>query len=150
MKWLSVLLLSLLCGWGGKMQIIESTSQEWVGGLQESGYGTDFKLTIKVKAGSDLLQIDELWAGDIHMKLRMVGVAAASRDKAFNKGSQVTLMAGFTCRPGPDEKASLLNADTLKKPGNFKGEGLLGYTFKGKKSYMVIAEFKKLKKIIYP
>ncbi|MFA5814504.1 MAG: hypothetical protein WC865_02670 [Bacteroidales bacterium] len=141
MKYLSILLLSIIFSWGGKIQVIKSTSQEWVGGLQESGYGTDYKLTIKAKAGSDQLQIEDLWVGDIHMK---VGV------NAFKKGSQVSLKAGITFRPDADGQISPLAADSTKKPFNFKGEGLLGYTYKGHKAYLVIAEFKKLEKIIYP
>lgn len=150
MKYLSILLLSLLFSWGDKIQVIQSTSQEWVGGLRESGYGTNYKLIIKAKAGSDQLQIEDLWVGDIHMKVRVMTDPANPQSKTFKKGSQITVNAGIIYRPGPDEKAQLLSADSLKRPFNFKGEGLLGYTYKGKKSYLVIADFKELKKIIYP
>jgi hypothetical protein len=150
MKYIPVLLLSIFFGWGGKIQVINSTSQEWVGGLQESGYGTDYKLIIKVKAGSDRLKIDDLWVGDVHMKVRVIADPADPRSITFKKGSQLLVKAAVTFRPGPDEKVQLQAADNAAKPFNFKGEGLLGYTYKGKKAYLEIAEFKKLEKIIYP
>jgi len=150
MKYLAILLLSVIFGWGGKIQVLQSTSQEWIGGLQESGYGTDYKLIIKVKAGSDQLQIEDLWVGDIHMNVRVIPDPANLPAQSFKKGSRVVVKAAVTFRPGPDEKVGMLSADSLKKPFNIKGEGLLGYTYRGNKSYLEIAEFKKLEKIIYP
>lgn len=150
MKLLSFLLLSIILGWGGKIQVIKSTSQEWVGGLQESGYGTDYRLTIKAKAGSDQLQIDDLWVGDIYLKVRVMADPANPQNNTFKKGSQVSLKAGITFRPDADGRIRPLAADSNMKPFNFKGEGLLGYTYQGHKAYQEIAEFKKLEKIIYP
>ena len=150
MKYLSIMLLALIFGWGSKIQIIQSTSQEWVGGLQESGYGIDYMLIIKANAGSDQLQIVDLWVGDIHMKVKVFPDPTDLLARSFKKGSRVMVKAGAAFRPGPDEKTQLLSADSLKKPYNFKGEGLLGYTCKGTRSYLEIAEFKKLAKIIYP
>jgi hypothetical protein len=150
MKYLPILLLSLIFGWGSKIQILQSTSQEWVGGLQESGYGTDYMLTIKVKAGSDQLQIEDLWVGEIHRKVRVIADPANLQNKTFKKGSRIQVRAGMTFRPGPDEKVGLQDRDDVKKPFNYKGEGLLAYTYKGKKAYLQITGFKKLEKIIYP
>ena len=149
-KYVSVLILCVIFGWGGKIQVIKSTSQEWYGGLRESGYGVDYKLTVKTRAGSDQLQIVDLWVGNLHMKVRVTADAANPQNKTFHSGSQVSLQAGVTFRPGPDEKIQLLAADSLKKPFNFKGEGLLAYLYKGHKAYLEIAEFTKLEKIIYP
>ena len=150
MKYLLIASAVILFGWGSKVRIIQSTSQEWVGGLQESGYGTDYRLTIKAKAGSDLLQIEDLWIGDVHLKLRAMTDPADPRTTAFRKGQSVICKAGYTWRPGADERAELTGAEPLKKPYDYSGEGLVGYTFRGKKGYVEIASFEKLKKIIYP
>lgn len=150
MRILSFFLLGLCLGFGGKMQVVKSTSQEWVGGLRESGYGTNYKLTIKVNAGSGQLQFEDLWVGDTHMKVRVVADPANQPGNSFIKGSQVTLQAGITIRPDEQGKITLTADESLKKPFNFKGEGLLGYTYNGHKAYLIIAEFEKLKKIIYP
>jgi hypothetical protein len=150
MKYLSFLIISLCLCCGGKVQMVKSTSQEWVGGLQESGYGTDYTLTIKAKAGSDRLQFDELWVGDKHMKVRVIADPANLQNKTFKKGSRITVKAGFTSRPGPDEKSRLIDADNTAWPAGFKGAGLLGYTCQGKKYYLEIAGFETLERIIYP
>lgn len=149
MKLLSFMLITAILGWGSKIKVMESTSQEWVGGLQESGYGTNYKLNITVKAGSDKLQINDLWVGDIHMKTRVINpVNPSARD--FKKGTTITVRAEVTFRPGADAKIRQLNAGDVRKPFNFKGQGLLGYTYKGKAYYLEIPDIKELEKIIYP
>lgn len=150
MKFFTVMFLSIILCCGGKLHIDQSTSQEWVGGLQESGYGTDYKLTVKVRAGSDKLRFEDLWVGETHMKVRVLPNTDNPRVAVFKKGDQIEVRAGFTFRPDADHKLSMAGADKMEKPFNFKGEGLLGYWYKGKKSYLVIPEFKKLEKIIYP
>lgn len=142
--------LAILLGSGGKVRVVQSTSQQWVGGLQESGYGTDYKLSVRVKAGSDQLTFDELWVGKMHMKVNIVTVPPGNADKSFKKGSLISLRAGVTFKPGADENASTIGANNAPNPLNIKGQGLLGYTYKGKKAYLEIAEFTKLEKIIYP
>lgn len=150
MKYFLIVLLTVIFGWGGKVQVRQSTSQDWVGGLQESGYGTDYRLTLKVKANSEQLQIEDLWVGDQYMKVRVMPDPADPQVKSFKKGSNVTCRAEFTIRPGALEKTPGTAVSRLPKPFNFKGEGLLGYTYKGRKAYVEIAEFKKLERIIYP
>lgn len=149
-KYPVVLLLSVFICWGIKIKVVQCTSQEWIGGLQETGYGTDYRLTIKVRTDSDQLQIEDLWVGNYHMKIRLMADPANPPTKTFKKGSQVTCKAGIIFRPGADERSSLTGAGQLEKPFNFTGEGLLGYTYKGHKAYLEIAKFKKLKKLIFP
>lgn len=144
-----ILIFAAFCG-GGRIKVTEATSQEWVGGLQESGYGTDYQMIIKAKAGSEQFQIDELWVGDLHMKVRVIADPAKPMDRTFKKGARLVVKAGMTLRPGPDEKGQLLSADSLARPVDFRGEGLLGYTWKGEKRYAEIDVFKKLERIIYP
>ncbi len=140
-KLFSYILLTIFLGWGSKMKVVESTSRDWVGGLQESGYGTDFEVSLQVKAGSNDLKIEELWVGDVHMKVRV---------NAFEKDARVKVRAGYTTKPDANHKMALSGADNAPKPFNYKGEGLLKYSCKGKILYVVIPEFKKLEKIIYP
>ena len=150
MKYLTIILaVAAFCS-GGRIKVTEATSQEWVGGLQESGYGTDYQLIIEAKAGSEQLHIEELWADDLHMKVRIIANPANFKDQSFKKGDRLVVKAGWTHRPGPDERALLHSADSLARPVDFKGEGLLGYTWRGEKRYARIAVFKKLEKIIYP
>lgn len=139
----------LICCLGGKVQSVKSTSQEWVGGLRESGYGTDYKVTVKVKAGSDELVFGDLWVDSVRMKVRLSD-PASQQVKSFKKGTTLILSAGLTYRPGPDDRVALAGAERNPPPVNFKGKGLLAYTYKGRQLYMEITGFEKLEKIIYP
>jgi hypothetical protein len=150
MKYLLLIITFAIFGWGGKVQVRQATSQEWVGGLQESGYGTDFKLEIRVKANSDRLKIEELWVGDLHMNVRVITDPANPKTVKFSKGQVVTCKAAVIYQPGSDHKMKMSGADLKDKPFNFKGAGLLGYTYKGRKLYVEINELKTLEKIIYP
>jgi hypothetical protein len=149
-RYLSAILLSVMCCCGDKIQVTQSTLQEWVGGLPESGYGTNYKLIVKVKADSDQLQFDDLWVDTLHMKVRVIADSTNFQNKSFNKGSQIILRAEVMFRPGADGQIRQSDADKSPKPFNFKGEGLLGYTYKGHKEYVEITQFKILEKLIYP
>jgi hypothetical protein len=150
MKYSAVLILALMMGLGAKIQVVQSTSQDWVGGLQESGYGTDFKLILKVKAPSNQLQFDDLWVGDKHLKVRVYAGTGGQQSTVFAKGDKIIVKAGLTFRPGQDEKMTLQGADLAPKPYEYQGDALLGYTYKGKRAYLEISGLKKLERIIYP
>lgn len=150
MKHVLIAAIFLLFGWGSKVKMVQSTSQEWMGGLQESGYGTDYRLTLTAKAGSDQLTLEDLWVGDVHLKLRVLADPSDPSVITFKRGQTVTCTAGITWRPGPDGMMKLTGSEPVAKPFDYKGEGLLGYTFKGRKGYVEIASFEQLKKIIYP
>jgi len=150
MKTIATLLMFLLMAGGNKIKINEATSQEWLGGLQQSGYGTDYKLIIKTKAGSDKLLIDEMWVGDIRMPARAVTDLRDPASKEFKKGDVVYVRAGITYKPDAMGQMQMLAGERKTKPIEYSGEGLLGYTYKGKRGFLVIPSFKVLEKIIYP
>jgi hypothetical protein len=150
MKILTFVLMALAMAGGGKFKVTESTSQEWVGGLQQSGYGTDYMLVMKVKAGFDKLQIDELWVGDLRLPARAVTDLKDMSTKNFKKNDIVYVRAGVTWKPDQDGQMRVVAGEKKDKPVDYKGEGLIGYTYKGKRGYEVITSFKVLEKIIYP
>jgi hypothetical protein len=150
MKTITAILLILLAAGANKIKIDEATTQEWVGGLQQSGYGTDYKLVIKVKAGSDKLMIDEMWVGDIRMPARAVKDLRDPASKDFKKGDVVHVRAGITHKPDASGQMRMLAGEKKVRPIEYSGEGLLGFTYKGKRGYLVIPSFKVLEKIIYP
>ncbi len=150
MKILTFVLMALAMAGGGKFKVAESTSQEWVGGLQESGYGTDYKLVMKVKAGSDRLQIDEIWVGDLRLAARAVTDLRDMSTRNFRKKDIVYVTAAVTWKPGQDGQMRVVSGERRDKPFAYKGEGLIGYTYKGKRGYTVIPSFKVLEKVIYP
>jgi len=150
MKILTFVLVALAMAGGGKFKVTESTSQEWVGGLQESGYGTDYKLVMKVKAGSDRLQIDEIWVGDLRLAARAVTNLRDMSTRNFKKKDIVYVTAGVTWKPDQDGQMRIVTGERKDKPVAYQGEGLIGYTYMGKRGYAVIPSFKVLEKVIYP
>jgi hypothetical protein len=149
-KLYSILLISAVLCLGGKVRVENSTSQEWVGGLQESGYGTDYKVYVTAKASSEHLQFTHLWVDGKCLKVRAFEDVPNSKLNVFGKGSRLTVRAGVTQKPGADGRIGVVDALDIKKPYDFKGKGLLGYTFKGKELYVEITDFKILEKLIYP
>jgi hypothetical protein len=150
MKYLSILAAFILLGAGGRIKVAESTSQEWMGGLQQSGYGTYYKAVIMVKAGSDKLRIDELWVDNLKLPARAVTDLKNAGSKTFKRGDKVFVTAGITWKPEPNGGMVRTTGIQMDKPYNYKGQGLIGYTFKGKRAYAEIQSFKKLETIIYP
>ena len=150
MKYLTILFAVILLGAGGKVKVAESTSQEWMGGLQQSGYGTYYKAVVTVKAGSDKLQIDELWIDNLKLPVRAVTDLKDAGSKTFKKGDKVYVTAGITWKPDPQGGMVRKTGIQMDKPYDYKGQGLIGYTYKGKRAYIEIKSFKKLETLIYP
>lgn len=150
MKYFSILLAVILLGAGGRIKVAESTSQEWMGGLQQSGYGTYYKALVTVKAGSDKLQIDELWIDNLKLPVRAVTDLKDAGSKTFNKGDKVYVTAGITWKPDAQGGMVRMTGIQMDKPYDYQGQGLIGYTYKGKRAYIEIKSFKKLETIIYP
>ena len=143
-------LMILLFGWGARVKVIESTSQEWMGGLPESGYGTDYRITVRVGAGSGELRFEDLWIGDLHMKVRVMKDPAKPNVGTFEKGDRILVMAGMTTRPDEHGHMKTFHVDSLPRPSGYTGEGLLSYTLNGNVKYAEIKKLRELEKIIYP
>jgi len=146
----AVVLISLVFQFGVKMKIVDSTSQEWAGGRYESGYGTDYIITLLAKAGSEKLQVNELWIGENYFEVSAVKNLARRSDLSFVKKDTIYIVSSITYKP--DDNGNMVQTKALKKepPVEFEGAALLGYTWKGKKKFLKIKSFRKLEKIIYP
>jgi hypothetical protein len=150
MKYLLVFVAALAVIPCGKVKLVRSVSQEWVGGLRESGYGTDFRVTLRAGAGSDKIAFEDLWVGEYHMKPIVQGDYRHPGSTAFSKGDTLMVRAGFTIHPDAPEKERLRGADFLPRPANFNSSGLLVYRIGSRRYYLKIKEFTSLEKIIYP
>jgi len=150
MKYLTILLAALLIGPGGRIKVAESTSQEWVGGLQQSGYGTYYLSTVTVKGHSDKMKIDELWIGNLKLPARAVTDLKNRNSTTFRKGDRVYVRAEVNWKP--EARGGLVRTTGIQtdKPYDYQGQGLIGYTYKGKRRYAEIDRFIPLEKIIYP
>ena len=140
----------MLFSFGTKVKLLEATSQEWAGGIYESGYGTNFKVTLIAKGNSEKLQVSDLWIGEDYFSVKAVKNLAKRNDLEFSRKDTLYVTAGFTHKPDKDGKYLRKMGEQKVVPHEYDGVALLGYTWKGKTKYIEIDELKKLEKIIYP
>lgn len=146
----SILLIGITFFWGSPLKVLEATSQEWAGGTFESGYGTNYKITMKARGGSDKLSVHDLWVGEDYFEVKAVKDPTRRHDFNFEKRDSIYVFAKVTFKPDKEgQYAKEFNADK-PCPIEFNGAALLGYTWKGKQKYLKIEEFEKLEKLIYP
>lgn len=149
MRYLTYLFFALILAAGGKIKITEATSQEWAGGQQESGYGTDFKITLVAKDTSSVFKINGLWIGDIFVPVKVLGDPKNPSKKGYKKGDKILIKGGLIFKPNEKGEMRLVIAEKREKPKAFNGAGLIEYTYKGVKKYQEIKEFKVLEKQNY-
>ncbi|MCK5820571.1 MAG: hypothetical protein KAH17_01750 [Bacteroidales bacterium] len=147
---ITVVFVSLIFLFGAKMKLIDSTSQEWAGGIYESGYGTNYKATLIAKGGSEKLQVNELWIGKDYFEVKAMKNLAKRSDLSFVRKDTIYIVSSINFKPDTD--GAMVQVNSIKKdpPKSFKGDALLGYTWKGKKKYLEIKSFRKLEKLIFP
>ena len=146
----AVVLVSVILLFGSKMKLVDSSSQEWAGGIYESGYGTNYKITLIAKAGSDKLQVNELWIGQDYFKINAMRNLAKRSDLSFARKDTVYVVSSINFKPGRDGKMEQVKLMRKEPPVDFNGDALLGYTWKGKKKFLEITSFRKLEKLIFP
>ncbi len=146
----TAVIVLLIFLFGAKLKLIEATSQEWAGGQYQSGYGTDFKITLLAKRNSAQLQVDELWMAGDYFEVHAVKDLTNRSNHSFSRRDTVYITAGITFKPTQGGK--MVKVETKKKPApiDYDGVALVGYSYKGKRKYIEIESFKKLEKIIYP
>lgn len=151
MKIISFVLLGVLvilpCS---RLKLLDATSQEWAGGIYEAGYGTNYKMTLLARGGSDKLAIHDLWIGEDHFNVQAFASQTNRSETAFARKDTLYVRAGITYQP--DENGRYIkkgSTDTPRPEGN-DGLAILGYTWKGKQKYLEIASFRELEKLIYP
>jgi hypothetical protein len=149
MKYLAYFLLVLIFAAGGKIKVTEATSQEWAGGQPESGYGTDFKISMVAKDTSSVFKIDGLWIGDIFVPVSVVRDPKNPSGKGYGKGDKIQIRGGLIYKPDDKGGIRLAIAEKRERPIAYTGAGLIEYTYKGKKKFQEIKEFKVLEKQNY-
>ena len=147
---LTSLILIILFWFGAKVKLVDATSQDWYGGRYESGHGTDYVFTLKARGGSDKLVLDQLWMDDDYYEVKAVKNLAKRSDLDFEKKDTLFIRVGKKYQPDKDGQMLKITGKSVKSPKEYDGVALLAYTWKGKRKYMEIKEFRILEKIIYP
>ena len=135
---------------GARVKLVDATSQKWYGGQYETGRGTDYVFTLKARGGSDKLVLDELWLEEDFYEISAVKNLAKRSDLSFEKRDTIYVRVGKKYKPDSTGKMVKVSGKSVEPPRNFSGAALLGYTWKGKRKYLEIAELRILEEIIYP
>ncbi|MBA3649205.1 MAG: hypothetical protein H0W62_11755 [Chitinophagales bacterium] len=119
--------------------VINITSQQWIGGVAGSGYGTYYRIYL-LNPDSNYA-FDTLWAGK-------KGIAVSSLKKEVN---DTLLLIGNDHVNGSSEQSSDNKTDTLTAPFPFKTDAVavLGYFYKGERFYYPIMKWTVLKPVYY-
>ena len=145
----SLIGIIILC-FGAKVKFVDATSQDWYGGRYESGRGTDYVFTLKARGGSDKLVIDKLWVDDDFYEVKAVKNPAKRSELDFEKKDTLYVRAGKKYQPDKNGQMVKVQGKSIIAPKEYDGVALLAYTWKGKRKYMEIKEFRILEKLIYP
>lgn len=118
--------LLFLCGCSSVDILISSSYQQWVGGRQETGSGTNYTFTLIAPDRSNNFIITELYAQQHQLQFKM--------PKQFEKGDTLKIWAFKT-----DIKWS-----------SDKNEAKICYEKKGEKFEIQIQEMTRLERLYYP
>jgi len=127
---------------GSGFEIINSTSQQYGGGRQESGQGTRYQIEIRAKADGEALYISQLWIGNDYWVIQDVKNLSNPEDYSFKEGDILQIaVQKHVNNFNPDA-----NLPTTYEPCpiNYQGVALIGYTYNGKQMYEEVKSFKEL------
>ncbi len=126
------------------LPLLAATSQAWSGGAAGSGRGTNYEITVGIHIATGYT-FDSLWVNERRVKIEV--------NERKSSGDSLVLSA-------TDMTQSIRNMQDLEKqngevlpvpfPIPVTAEGLLGYYYKGKRQYLAIQSWTKLKPIYYP
>ena len=133
-----------------KFDIINTTSQEWKGGRQETGYGTYYEMTIVPEVNSTVLIFDELWIGELFFQIQCYQKGKRVKNNTFGPGDTITIRVNDRIVPKEFQKENDIKTDSKNPPKKYRGDALLSYTLKGIRKYKIIEKFTKIKPVYYP
>ncbi len=142
-----VLLMVLFFGISGffskDFKIIDATMQEWTGGLQESGKGVNYRITVVVKKKSDKIKIDGIRIKEKVYNCRIFNLSNKEAGKYFEKNDTILITSSIRIN-------NKSNSNT-EKPlfGDCSPEASIDYLFKGRKRCIPVSNIKKLKPEYY-
>ena len=105
---------------------------------------------MKARGGSDKLVLDQLWLGEDFYEISAVKNLSRRSDLKFEKRDTIYVRVGKKFKPDSNGNMVKVTGKSVKPPMEFTGAALLGYTWKGKRKYLRVAELRVLEKIIYP
>jgi len=166
MKFPLLLCLAICCvNKCNDFEIIDATSQKWVGGIRSAGSGINYQLTLLTNQSSKNINVDQLWIGDQYFKVSAIKKFPASEKEGFEKGDTIYINARIAHpRPpsptggetqqvkNPSNEDATLHEDSLRQtpPFSYDGVALIGYELNKKRKFFIVEKIKKISPIAYP
>jgi hypothetical protein len=142
----SILLLLLVvsstpqCNKDGELPLIKATSQSWSGGAAAMR-GTYYNIYLRMTMNPEYI-FDSLWVNGKRLPVEILRSNAADTLTIHANEQSGARKPGTNIDPSKSAEAT--------PPIQIKGEGILGYFYKGKRMYTAIPSFDKLKPLAYP
>ncbi len=163
---MSILLMlsSVQCRTNNEFSILKAEYQQFAGGTVWSSSGTNYNIQLKAERNLKNLKFLVIWVG----QTSYIEVEALSGNQAIefsdvDKGETVNLKFSrviqnrqhnnpyFDNQPQPVDSDNQGSIDqNIKVPFEYSGAALISYIVKGKKKYIVVPEFVKLKPLMMP
>lgn len=126
------------------LPLLTATSQAWSGGAAGSGRGTNYEITVGIHVATDYT-FDSLWVNERRVKVEV--------NQRKSNGDSLVLSAtdmAQSIRNMQDLENQSGEVSPIPFPLAVTAEGVLGYYYKGKRQYLTIQSWTKLKPIYYP
>ena len=81
-------------------EIIEASSQKWIGGAPGSGKGTNYNIKVLPFKDSDKLQIDKIWIGNEYFEINALVDPKDTKNKSFEKNDTLYIKVHKYIRTG--------------------------------------------------
>ena len=140
---ISLVLLSVFLFAQKEVTLIKATKQHWIGGQENSGSGTKYKITINTPHSSDILILDSVWIGEYYHEINNLILGDNTYSKNFKPG---ILSFDVDCRSSL--RNDIMKIDSVEDynkyppPYKYKGEVLLKYRIKHISKFLFIKRIK--------
>lgn len=146
----SFAILFSIAWFGNDFAIVESTSQQYAGGREKSGYGTRYNIKLLALKDSKKLKIDQLWIGEVYFDVKPIKDPKRRNDHEFSKNDTIFLYVKHHIHTDEEMKKRQKDKKIVKLPYKYEGAALIGYKIRNKRKYKIIKKFTELEKVFYP
>jgi hypothetical protein len=131
---------------GGPVEVIHATSQQWFGGTEESGYGTNYRFRVVYDKTKDVT-FDTMWIGE-RAYVPELSAFLLNQRKTIGPIDTIPLVCRYHKSNNPLDGYSEHPPKANGPP--FKGAALLIYHFEGSRHTCVVDSIQPLEALYYP
>lgn len=144
------LFTSKSCNQKSSIQILEATSQSWVGGMEQTGSGINY--TVKIFCPdykNKNIRFDSLWVNNTVLPVRIFSNEVSGDTVTLRATEKIIPPKTFKSKDGENIQKDISSPASIP-PLKTSGEGIIKYVLGGKNDFLVIEKFHKLQSKNYP